>query len=75
MNFSYLKRDIRKRAIAGRARTNASFFKIGKGEYVKDDRFLGLTLGERREIAKWYCNLNNLHFVLRLLYFREMKNF
>lgn len=59
MNLQSLKRDIRVRGTAARARVSLRFFKTGKGEYGEGDRFLGLTMGEQREIAKRYRDLDS----------------
>ena len=59
MNLQSLKKDIRVRGTAARARVSLRFFKTGKGEYGEGDRFLGLTMGEQREIAKRYRDLDS----------------
>lgn len=57
MNLQSLKKDIRVRGTAARARVSLRFFKTGKGEYGEGDRFLGLTMGEQRKLAKAYRHL------------------
>ena len=57
MNLSGLKQDIRKCGTKERARASAWFFKTGKGEYGEGDKFLGLTMGEQRKLAKVYRHL------------------
>ena len=57
MKLSELKRDIRKCGTKERARVSARFFKTGKGEYGEGDKFLGLTMGEQRKLAKTYQHL------------------
>ena len=57
MNLSELKQDIRKCGTKERARASARFFKTGEGEYGEGDKFLGLTMGEQRKLAKAYRHL------------------
>ena len=57
MKLSKLRRDIRKCGTKDRASVNARFFKTGKGEYGEGDRFLGLTMGEQRNLAKRYRDI------------------
>lgn len=49
-----VKKEIRKKAQPERAKSNAWFFKTGKGEYGEGDRFLGLPMPEQRKIAKQF---------------------
>jgi len=41
-----------------RAEHSKRFFKTGKGEYSEGDIFIGLSMGEQREIAKKYTKLS-----------------
>jgi len=53
-----IKREIRKYAKKKRAKSNAWFFKTSKGEYGEGDKFLGLTMGEQRLVARKYGDLS-----------------
>ncbi|MFH1430743.1 MAG: DNA alkylation repair protein [Candidatus Uhrbacteria bacterium] len=55
--LAVVRRAIRVLANAERAKTNAWFFKTGKGEYGEGDCFLGLRGPEMRVIAKQYHGL------------------
>ena len=41
----------------GRAKTNASFFKTGPGQYGEGDRFLGVSVPDLRKIARRFATL------------------
>lgn len=73
MNLSELKRDIRKCGTQERALANARFFKTGKGEYGEGDRFLGLTMGEQRKLAKEYryIEYSDIEALLKSLWHEE----
>jgi 3-methyladenine DNA glycosylase AlkD len=58
MKYSELLRDVKRYSMKDRARSNAWFFKTGKGEYGEGDRFRGLTMGEERKLAKMYRDLD-----------------
>lgn len=57
MSLLKLRKSIRKIAKKHRAKSNAWFFKSGKGEYGEGDKFLGLTMLEQREIVKTFKGL------------------
>jgi 3-methyladenine DNA glycosylase AlkD len=41
----------------GRAKTNASFFKAGPGQYAEGDRFLGVSVPNLRKLARRFATL------------------
>jgi 3-methyladenine DNA glycosylase AlkD len=57
MSLAALRRDLERVATPARAKTNAWFFKTGKGQYGEGDQFIGITVPELRKIAKQYSNL------------------
>jgi 3-methyladenine DNA glycosylase AlkD len=61
-----LKRDLDSFGDPERARSSASFFKTGKGEYAEDDTFLGIPVPAQRKIALRYrtLSLNDLAHLL-----------
>lgn len=61
-----VRRDIRKLARAGHAKSNRSFFKTAPGEYGAGDRFLGVTVPQLRTLAREYRDMP-LKYVARLL--------
>lgn len=65
-SLSALKKKVRTKAKKDRAKTNAWFFKTGKGEYGEGDKFLGLTMPEQRAVARQFRDLS-LKEVERLL--------
>lgn len=52
MTAEEIKKEIRKFGTKERGEVSKWFFKTGKGEYGEGDVFLGLTMGEQRNIAK-----------------------
>jgi len=56
--FEKLKKEIEKYSKKDRAKSNEWFFKTGKGEYGEGDKFLGLTMGEQRAMAKKYKEIS-----------------
>jgi 3-methyladenine DNA glycosylase AlkD len=60
------RRDLKRVSTLARAKTNAWFFKTGKGEYGEGDRFIGVTVPQTRAIAQKYPDLP-LSDVARLL--------
>ena len=58
MNLNALRKEVRKHAKKERAEASQWFFKTGKGQYGEGDKFLGLTMGEQRTIAKQFCALS-----------------
>jgi len=58
MIFDKLKKEINLHSDKNRAKTNAWFFKTGKGEYGEGDVFLGLTMPEQRKISKGFKDLS-----------------
>jgi hypothetical protein len=61
-----LKRDLDSVADLERAKSSASFFKTGKGDYAEGDRLLGIPVPLQRKIALRYCTLS-LHDLANLL--------
>lgn len=56
--FNKIREDLQRLADAQRAKTSASFFKTGRGQYGEGDVFLGITVPETRAIAKKYSALS-----------------
>lgn len=52
MSLADLQEDLRGVATEERAKTNAWFFKTGKGQYGEGDKFLGVTVPDIRKVAK-----------------------
>ncbi|OGY78606.1 MAG: DNA alkylation repair protein [Candidatus Kerfeldbacteria bacterium RIFCSPHIGHO2_02_FULL_42_14] len=65
--FKKITAEFRKHTNKSRAKTNAWFFKTGKGEYGEGDKFLGLTVPEQRKIAKKFAAVLGLKEIERLL--------
>ncbi|NCN51705.1 DNA alkylation repair protein [archaeon] len=61
-----LTKELKKLYSKERAENSMKYFKTGKGEYGQGDIFLGLSMGEQREIAKRYgeLSLSNLQKLL-----------
>jgi 3-methyladenine DNA glycosylase AlkD len=62
MNFAKPKADdvvrvLRALGTPKRAKTSATFFRIGPGEYGEGDRFLGVTVPVQRQVAKRFADL------------------
>ncbi|HEY4518418.1 MAG TPA: DNA alkylation repair protein [Candidatus Paceibacterota bacterium] len=57
MKAGEVQKAIRAKASTKRAKSNAWYFKTGKGEYGYGDKFTGLTVPEQREIAKRFREL------------------
>ncbi len=53
-----LKKEVLKTGNPERAKSNAWFFKTGKGQYGEGDKFAGLTVPQSRIIAKKFIDLN-----------------
>ena len=58
MTSKDVSRALREVATVERARSNAWFFKTGKGQYGYGDKFLGVTVPQQRKISKDYKNLS-----------------
>ena len=54
MSFLDIKNQLKKKSSSNQKKINESFFKTKKGEYGENDYFIGLTMGQIREIAKKY---------------------
>lgn len=52
-----LERELQEAADPERAKSNAWFFKTGKGQYGEGDRFLGITVPTQRKIAMRFRDL------------------
>ena len=57
MTLKELELDLKKYSDEGRGKLLQGFFKTGKGEYGEGDIFLGLTMGQNRELAGKYSEL------------------
>jgi 3-methyladenine DNA glycosylase AlkD len=53
-----LERDLKKYGNQKKGELLQRFFKTGRGEYGEGDRFLGLTQGQNRDLAKKYQDLS-----------------
>jgi 3-methyladenine DNA glycosylase AlkD len=53
-----LRKDLKKRASAKKAKISARFFKTGPGEYGEDDVFIGVVMPDTRRVAKMYTGLS-----------------
>lgn len=51
-NYEDVVKELRGVATEERARSNAWFFKTGKGQYGYGDKFLGVTVPQQRKVAK-----------------------
>src|SRR4051812_10983256 len=49
--------SLRRRATPARAKSNASFFKTGRGEYGYGDRFLGVNVPDLRAVGREFAEL------------------
>lgn len=58
LNLKSLKKELKSKASSEKAKILKRFFKTGPGEYGEGDIFLGLKVGDSREIAKKYQNLS-----------------
>src|SRR2546421_699224 len=56
-SLSAVRAALRKEIEPGRAKTNASFFRNGHGEYGEGDRFLGVTVPSLRALARQFATL------------------
>lgn len=57
-SLNALRRHLKRVSRPARAKTNAGFFKTGKGEYGEGDVFCGVTMPDIRKIAKQYSGLS-----------------
>jgi 3-methyladenine DNA glycosylase AlkD len=53
-----LKKDLKSVSSKEKAKTNAWFFKTGKGQYGEGDKFIGVMVPELRKISKKYRDLS-----------------
>lgn len=58
MTAQAVKNELRKYATLERAKSNAWFFKTGKGEYGEGDEFIGVTVPDQRKVAKDFVELS-----------------
>lgn len=52
-----LEKKVKQKANAKKAKDLQRYFKTGKGEYGEGDKFLGIVVGDAREIAREFKNL------------------
>lgn len=53
--LSSIRKDLKKLAHSGKAKSAQRFFKTGPGEYAEGDLFLGITVPELRRLARVYA--------------------
>lgn len=70
MSLTEIRKELRSLGTKKRAKTNAWFFKTGKGEYGEGDVFVGITMPNIRKTAKKYQELP-LKEVEKLLHSKE----
>ena len=58
MTAAEVKEALKKVSSTKRAKTNAWFFKTGKGEYGEGDKFIGVTVPNMRKVAKEFKELS-----------------
>ncbi len=58
MNFRVIQKELGKYSSKERAKTNAWFFKTGKGQYGEGDQFIGVSNPDARKIALKYQDLD-----------------
>lgn len=58
MSLAAARRDLKRVATPARAKSNAWFFKTGKGEYGEGDQFIGVTMPDIRIVAATHANLS-----------------
>lgn len=56
-SLNNLRKDLRIKASAEKAKASSWFFKTGEGQYGFGDKFIGVTVPEQRTIAKVYKDL------------------
>ncbi len=62
------KKELRKYSSEERAKTNAWFFKTGKGEYGEGDLFLGITVPDVRRVVNMFLKEITIEEVIELLH-------
>lgn len=67
MNLLSFKKELRKLATKERAKSNAWFFKTGKGQYGEGDIFLGVTVPNVRKVVKRFLEELELKDAVELL--------
>ncbi len=58
MTYKDIQKELRRLASKERAKTNAWFFKTGKGQYGEGDKFIGVSNPDAREVALKYKDLD-----------------
>ena len=71
MSFLDIKNQLKKIIIQPK-KINKGFLKLKRGEYSENDYFIGLTMGQIREIAKkydkvYFSQLKKLLFILKYM--------
>ena len=61
-----VQRALHVHASTARAKTSASFFKTGPGEYGEHDRFIGVTVPNQRSVARKFSDLPHSEIVTLL---------
>jgi len=57
MSLDQLRKELRSKAIPGKAKLLQGFFKTGKGEYAEGDVFIGVMVPQTREVAMKFSDI------------------
>lgn len=62
-----INKELKNNSSKKKAKASVWYFKTGKGEYGEGDKFLGVSMGDQRKIAKEFAFLISLQQAIRLL--------